>query len=311
MTFLRPTGDWDGTRLAHEGFVFSADSALVGRVVPFVLEGFRRGEPVLVVAGERVRSLLADNLGSDVGRLAGFAAAESWWRGGHGTLRAYDRDLRALRSGTPSWRLAAEPVWMARADGREWSRFEAVANRCFADVPYYSLCLHDARRLPADVLAAVARSHPLTWGGTAPAPEPAYTDPVGLLRELQPPWTPRPAAAVVELVTAPGPARRSLSAALPGDRRARLGDVVQATHEVLVNALAVAAFAELATWTDGDDFVVEVSDDGPGLPDETLGYVPPDTADGPRGMWQAWSLADDAAVRTGPAGTAVRLFFRR
>ncbi len=306
---MRPTGGWDGTSLAHEGFVFSDDAALVERVVPFVLEGFRREEPVLVVAGNRVRSLLAAHLGADLGRLATFAAAETWWRGGHATLHAYARDLRDLRARARSWRLAAEPVWLAREEGREWSRFEAVANRCLDDMPYYSLCLHDARQVPAGVLATVARSHPLTWDGAGPAPQPAYEDPVALLRALQPPWTERPADAVVTPVTAPVHARRRLAAAVPGDRRARLGEVVAAAHELVVNALHAAPFAGLATWTDGGVFVVEVSDDGPGLGDETLGYVPPDPLDGPRGMWLAWSLADDAAVRTGPAGTAVRLFF--
>jgi hypothetical protein len=308
---VRPTGTWDGTRFAHEGFVFATDRELVHRLVPFVLEGLRRDEPVLVVAGERVRSLLAGHLGADLGRLAVFAAAETWWRGGHGTLQAYDRDLRTLRASTPTWRLAAEPVWLAREDGREWSRFEAVANRCYDALPYYSLCLHDAQRLPADTLAAVARSHPLTWAGGAPAPQPAYQDPVQFLRAVQPPWTPRPADAVADLVTTPVQARRATAAAVPGDRRARLGEVVSAAHELVANALRVAPFAELATWCEGDAFVVEVSDTGPGLLDETLGYVPPPPADGPRGMWLAWSLADDAAVRSGPAGTAVRLYFGR
>ena len=43
----------------------------------FVLEGLSRGEPVLVVAGERVRSLLAGELGPDLGRLTAFTAAET------------------------------------------------------------------------------------------------------------------------------------------------------------------------------------------------------------------------------------------
>jgi hypothetical protein len=156
---VHPTGDWNGTDFAHEAFVFGTDQELVDRVVPFAVEGLSRGEPVLVVAGERVRTLLAEELGPDVGRLATFAAAETWWQGGHRTLHAYDRDLRALRAVAPNWRLAAEPTWLARDDGREWSRFEAVANRCYASMPYYSLCLHDRQRLPASVLDAVARTH--------------------------------------------------------------------------------------------------------------------------------------------------------
>lgn len=171
MSGVRATGDWDGTGLAHEGFAFGTDQELVERVVPFAVEGLSRGEPVLVVAGERVRTLLAQELGRDVGRLAAFTAADTWWQGGHRTLHAYDRDLRALHAVAPHWRLAAEPTWLARDDGQEWSRFEAVANRCYASLPYYSLCLHDRRRLPASVLDAVARTHPLTWGGSAPVPD--------------------------------------------------------------------------------------------------------------------------------------------
>ncbi len=310
MTLVRPTGDWDGTRLAHEGFVFASDQEVVRRVVPFVLEGFSRGEPVLVVAGERVRTLLAAHLGADLGRLAVFAAADTWWRGGHRTLQAYEQQLRELHAEAPSWRLAAEPVWAGRADGRVWSRFEAMVNRTFAALPFYSLCLHDRRRLPPEVLATVARTHPLSWGDGGPVPSAEYeADPAAFLRSVQPAWTERPTDADVHVVTSPWEARRLMCAAVPDDRRARLGEVVLAGHELVLNALSVAAFAELAMWLDGDTFVVEVFDTGPGLPDETQGYVPPDSEDGPHGMWLAWSMADDVAVRTGPSGTAIRLFF--
>lgn len=312
MSVVRPTGGWDGASFAHEAFAFSADQELLDRLVPFVAEGLSRGEPVLVVAGERVRTLLVDELGADVARLARFAAAETWWQGGHPTLHAYDRELRALHAVAPRWRLAAEPTWLARDDGREWSRFEAVANRCYATLPYYSLCLHDRLGLPDVVLHAAARTHPLTWGDRAPVPEPAYEEPERFLRSVHPAWFPRPSRASVAALTAPREARRVVAAAAIEWWPARVGEVVQAAHELVANALHVAAFAEVSTWTDGATLVVEVADAGPGLPDETLGYVPPpDGPDGGRGMWLAWSLADDAAVDSSPAGTAVRLFFSR
>ena len=312
MTGVRPTGDWDGTVFAHEGFVFGTDQELVDRVVPFAVEGLSRGEPVLVVAGERVRTLLAEQLGPDVGRLATFAAAESWWRGGHRTLQAYGHDLRALRAAVPTWRLAAEPVWLASDAGREWSRFEAVANRCYGTMPYYSLCLHDRQRLPTSVLEAVARTHPLTWGSSAPVPAAAYEDPQQFIRSVQPAWHERPSGAPVLAVTTPGEARRAVSAAVADGWRARVDDVVLAISELVANALRVAAFAEVSWWTDRDTLVVEVVDQGPGLPDDTLGYVPPGTdLDDGRGMWLAWSLADDAAVDTDHSGTRIRLHFHR
>jgi anti-sigma regulatory factor (Ser/Thr protein kinase) len=312
MTPMRPTGDWDGTCLAHEAFLFETDEELGDRLVPFALEGLSRDEPVLVVAGERVRTLLATELGQDVRRLAAFASAETWWRGGHATLQAYDRTLRALRATVPTWRLVAEPVWLA-AEGREWSRFEAVANRCYATMPYYSLCLHDRQRLPASVLEAVARTHPLTWGGDAPVEAATYEDPQTFLRSVQPAWSARPMHPIAMMtVTAPREARRALVAAVTDGWRARVEEVVLATHELLTNALRAAASVEMAFWTDHDTLVVEVSDDGPGLRDETCAYVPPsDDLDEGRGMWLAWSLADDAAVASRSAGTAIRLYFRR
>jgi anti-sigma regulatory factor (Ser/Thr protein kinase) len=312
VSAVHPTGDWDGTTFAHEAFAFSTDQELVDRVVPFAVEGLSRGEPVLVVAGERVRTLLAEELGPDVRRLATFAAAETWWQGGHRTLHAYDRALRALRAVAPTWRLAAEPTWLARVDGRGWSRFEAVANRCYAAMPYDSLCLHDRERLPPSVLDAVARTHPLTWGGHAPVPEPAYEDPEQFIRSARPAWVLRPARPSAVALTTAREARRVVSAAALDWWPARAGEVVLAAHELVVNALRVAAFTEVSTWIEGDTLVVEVADSGPGLPDETLGYVPPPEApDGARGMWLAWSLADDAAVDSHPAGTGIRLYFRR
>ncbi|MGY1602076.1 anti-sigma factor RsbA family regulatory protein [Geodermatophilus sp. SYSU D00815] len=311
MTTISPTGGWDGTAFAHEAFLFATDDELAERVLPFVAEGLSRDEPVLVVAGERVRTVLADRLGADVARLAAFAPAETWWRGGHGTLQAYDRDLRALRASVPSWRLAAEPVWLAREDGREWSRFEAVANDCYADLPYYSLCLHDRQRLPDDVLDAVVRTHPLVWGDGGPVPSPAYEEPRQFLRAARPRWVERPGHSVLGTVTAPHEARTELAHAVDGgpwsDRR---DDVVLAAHELVVNALRVAPYARVAYWTDHDTLVVEVSDIGPGLPDELRAYVPPPPdAEAGRGMWLAWSLADDVALATGEGGTTVRLSF--
>ena len=164
-------GGWQGDGLAHEAFLFDSDEAMAERCLPFVRDGFERGEPVLVVAGAGVRTVLADALGPERRRLAMLGAAETWWRGsGAATLRAYHRDLSELaRRGRP-WRLVAEPVWLEHDAGRQWSRFEAVANQCYADYPYYSLCLHDRRRLPQDVLDHVLRRTPRSGTGRGPCP---------------------------------------------------------------------------------------------------------------------------------------------
>ncbi len=152
----------------------------------------------------------------------------------------------------------------------------------------------------------------LAWGGDAPVPAAAFEDPQQFIRSVQPAWHARPGSATVVAVTTPGEARRAVPASIAHRWRARAADVVLATHELVTNALRVAAFAEVSSWTAGNTLVVEVADSGPGLPDETRGYVPPgnDVDDG-RGVWLAWSLADDAAVDSHHTGTAIRLYFHR
>ncbi len=73
------TGGWTGERFAHEAFLFDDDEQARQRCVPYVQEALDRDEPVVVVAGERVRALLRDAFGSATDAFAVFAAAEDAW----------------------------------------------------------------------------------------------------------------------------------------------------------------------------------------------------------------------------------------
>lgn len=305
------TGAWDGTGLAHEAFLYSRDAELAARCLPFVGEGLARGEEVVVVAGRRLRALLDAALGPATAQLATYIDAETFWSGGHATLQAHDVQLRALeRTGRP-WRLLGEPVWLEHPDGRVWSRFEAVANHCYADLPYYSLCVHDTRRLPAEVLADVVRTHPTVWHGGRPVANAHYQEPERYVRSREPGWTPPPADAVSTQVTSARAARQAVRALVDDARRPRADEIALAVDEVVANALAVSPTAALRAWTEDGVQVWEVADDGPGLADAVAGYVPPSVdAERGRGLWIAWSIADDATVRTSTSGTAVRLHFR-
>lgn len=310
-----PTGGWRGDSFAHEAFLFDDDEALVARCVPFVREGLDRGEPVLVVAAEPVRAALSSALGEeDVQRLAASAGSDSFWQGGHETLRAYTRDLGALKAQGGPWRLIGQPSWMARPEGRAWDRIEAVANRNFAGMPFYSICPYDLRELPADVVEAALATHPLVWDGDRPVESPAYVDPAAFLRSAQPLWGPPPATAATVLVTEPRSLRALVrDAAHRYGSSARREEMVLAVHEVVANALVAGGIAEVTVWASGSEMVWEVSDPGGGLADTFAGYVPPDPADADaaRGLWLARSLADDCAVRLEGAGTGIRLYFRR
>jgi anti-sigma regulatory factor (Ser/Thr protein kinase) len=215
-----------------------------------------------------------------------------------------------LAAGGP-WRLVGEPSWLNEPGGQAWSRFEAVANEAFADYPYYSLCLHDRRRLAPDVLEAQLRAHPLVWDGDAPTPSPEYQPTDVFLRAMEP--ASRPPDHDVRSVTVD-----NLSAACEVGAwldlhpvRSRADDVRLAVHELVVNAVQAAGRGKVSEWHEDGHAVWEIRDDGPGLVDQTAGYVlpPPDDESG-RGLWIARSLADDSSLRADASGTTIQLKFR-
>ena len=133
-----------------------------------------------------------------------------------------------------------------------------------------------------------------------------------IIASVAPAWTPRPAHAALATVFSVREARRVISAFLTDGWAARADDITLAAHELVANALREAGVAEVASWAAGDTLVLEITDAGRGLSDPLRGYAPPSKGlEGGRGMWLAWSLADDAASVTSEAGTSIRMFFRR
>jgi anti-sigma regulatory factor (Ser/Thr protein kinase) len=328
VTVSSSVGGWTGQRFAHEAFVFDRDDEVRRRVVPFVEEGLAEGQAVIVVAAEPVREVLADHLGAVVDELAVFADSAAFWQGtGQATLAAYHESMRPLLEDGRPWRLVGEPTWLTVPGGEAWSRFEAVANDAFAEYPYYSLCLHDRRRVGRQLIENQLRAHPLVWDGTEVVPSPDYEPTERFLRSVEPAWTPAPANREGTVVTDCVTARRWVREVDARDRAVRetggsdtaardtgdrVDDVLLAVHELVANAVTAAGTAQLSTWAVNGSRVWEVADAGPGLHDVSAGYAPPplDVVGG-RGLWLARSLADELQVRPHGPGTAVRLVFSR
>lgn len=310
-TTATTVGAWTGVGFAHEGFVYDSDAEVQDRVVPFVAEGLQRGEATIVVASDGVRQVLGEALGEDRDALAVFADSAGFWQGdGQQTLVAYLESMGPLLEAGRPWRLVGEPTWLALPGGSAWSRFEAVANDAFADYPYYSLCLHDRRRLSPALVDQARRTHPLVWDGGEVVPSPHYEPTEDFLRSVEPPWTPAPEHCESVSVVTCGPARRYVRSHVTAALAERADDVALAVHEIVANALDAAGTAELSHWQVGNTQVWEVRDDGPGLHEATAGYSPPALdLTGGRGLWLARSLADELIVRPHGPGTAVRLLF--
>jgi len=107
---------------------------------------------------------------------------------------------------------------------------------------------------------------------------------------------------------------RRMIVALAGElglRRDRAVDLSVATNEVTANAVKYAGGGQLAILQDAESSVViEVSDDGPGIPAELSQDLPSPEATGGRGLWLARALCDRVDIATGPTGTRVRLEMR-
>jgi anti-sigma regulatory factor (Ser/Thr protein kinase) len=304
------TSAWPGDGFVHEVLLYGSDAELGDRVVPFVEEARAAEEPVLVVAGARVRSLLLDHFGAGVQDFTVFADADEQWVGAAQTMAWYRDSVAPLAERRPC-RLVAEPTWMSQPWGEVWTRYDAVANDLFADLPCYCLCLHDRHRVPQPLLDAALQVHPLVWGGTQPVASPRYLPTDTFLRSVEPNWGPAPADRESRVVSAAAEARRLVASALPRPAPEEVrDDVTLAVNELVVNAIEATGAAEVSHWREGESMVWQVSDDGPGMHATSAGYVPPpaDEING-RGLWIARTLADDAVVRPHGPGTAIRLFF--
>jgi anti-sigma regulatory factor (Ser/Thr protein kinase) len=297
---------------SHEALVYSGLSGFLDAVVPFVREGVGRGEPTLVaVPGERLAPLRAA-LG-DTADLVTFADMEvvgvnpgriipAW----ADFLDAYDeRPVRGV----------GEPVWAGRSatELEECHRHEVLLNVAFADSrPFTLLCPYDAATLAPEVVATVARSHPVvaqdgvrgpsgTCASLADMAAP-HTCPL----EAAPAEAPELAFCSIDL----GEVRSTVKAE---GLRAGLSDgavesLVLGAQEIAANSIRHGGGSGiLRVWRSERSVVVEVTDAGH-IVDPLVGRCRPALdAPGGRGLWMAHQLCDLVQMRDTPTGTIVRL----
>jgi anti-sigma regulatory factor (Ser/Thr protein kinase) len=210
-----------------------------------------------------------------------------------------------------------ESLWTTHTtqESKEWARYESLVNAALASVNTTIVCTYDTRVVGPEVVADVARTHPeLVVNGDA-WPSPSYVDPVVFnaecdrppLRELPPPALWLSFDRVGQLVTLRDFVTSHATGA--GASTQHVEQFVQAVDEVAANAIEHGGGSGvLQIWTNPQTILCEVSDTGPGLCDPLAGRLPPSRfAVRGRGLWLARHLCDLVEMRTGPAGTTVRL----
>ena len=296
--------------LRHVALLYRGRDDYLASVAGCVRGVLGRGEPVFAAVPGPRADLLRGALARDTARVTFGDMAQI----GRNPARIIPA-LRAFIDCHPGERVCylGELAWPARTDGelREAARHEALVNRAFAGVPATIMCAYDLAGLPGEVLADAERTHPILIRHGTSAPSTAYLGPDALPpRCVQPLSTPPPRAwthhyvsdlRVVRDLVAECAAR----AGLPPDR---MLDLVIAANEVAANTLGhTTAGGTVRVWHTEAEILCQIEDSG-WISDPLAGRVRPaaDEARG-HGLWLVNQVCDLVELRTGQAGTTVRL----
>lgn len=295
----------------HQALIYEGDDEYLAGTVPFLNAALEAGEPALVAVGPAQRELLEGELGWDA-QMIRFLDMEEVGRNPALIIPLW----RAFvdENGGRSVRGIGEPVWAARSPAalEECRRHESLLNVAFAPGMSWSLlCPYDAGSLREDVLEKLAVSHRCVHrDGYAEESGAFEADPDCFAGELPPP------AAEAEVVpfglAGLSEVRHRVASAAERAGMGPLGisDLVTATSELAANSVMHGGGSgTLRLWQEDGRLLVEVEDRGR-IEEPLVGRLRPGiTQEGGRGLWLANQLCDLVQIRSGEAGTTVRLHF--
>jgi len=299
----------EGGVLSHAAFCYRGQPEYTAAIVAFIEAGLAAGEPALVaVPGVKAR-VIRDRLDDGPGEVVFTDMTEL----GRNPARIIP-EVRGFADKHPGQRVrfVGESVWPGRSAAEicEAARHEALTSLAFAHTPITILCPYDASGLAGSILAGARRTH--QEPGTPGAIGQTWRD--NLPPECDGPLDPPPAeaevfryntdlAAVRRLVA--GHARR---AGLTGERTI---DLVLAVNEIAANTIShTTGSGVLQIWHTPEEIVCQLHDQGE-ITDPLAGRVRHGPDDRGHGLWLVNQVCDLVELRTGPAGTTVRMHMRR
>jgi anti-sigma regulatory factor (Ser/Thr protein kinase) len=301
-----------GTRLRHDAFVYDSDEQFAVGIAGFLARGLEEDAAAVAVTSRNNCALLREALGDRASSVQFTDRDECYVRPAKALAR-YDATLRHhLDRGAPSVRVVAEIQFgPTQAEWDEWTAYEAIANRAFADRPAWIVCPYDARVLPDSVIESAWRVHANVIA-TESQPSALYDEAENIVRALAPKHELLPD--LEPLAAAPNAQtfRELLAARLAGAGvlGTRTLDMLVAANEVFANATnhGGGVVAARTGQVDGR-FVCEISDAGGGLDDPLAGYLPPKSEHEPgAGLWIARQLLWRVDLNSTPYGLTVRLW---
>jgi anti-sigma regulatory factor (Ser/Thr protein kinase) len=294
--------------LSHLAFFYRDQHDYLARIGEFASAGHASGEPVFIAVPGDKASLLRDHLDGSI-RYADMSEL------GRNPARIIPevRNFIDAHAGRRV-RYVGEPAWPGRsaAEMCEAARHEALINLAFAGMAATILCPYDAAGLPPSVVRDAQRCHPAVLGNGDRAAG-RYAGPGIIPPECDRPLPDPPAAAeALSYETDLRPLRRLVAGyahrtGLPDERAANL---VLAASEIAANTLRhTSAGGTMHIWHTGGEILCQIQDQG-WITDPLAGRIrrPPDERG--HGLWVVNQVCDLVELRTGPAGTTIRMHMR-
>jgi len=156
----------------HEALVYSSAEELLARLIPFISEGLKAGDPALVVVPPEKIALVQASLGPDAAKVE-FVDATSFYGRPATTVAAY-RKVVDEHPGERMRVVGEVQFGNSVTEHAAWTRYESILNACFADDPVWIICPYDRRELPDHVLAYASRTHEFVSSGARYETSTAY-----------------------------------------------------------------------------------------------------------------------------------------
>lgn len=306
------TTEAPATGYRHAALMYAGEDQLVARTVPFLRAGIAGGEPALVVVGRKKIDRLRGALGGDA-RQVQFADMDDVGANPARIIPAWQDFVSA----NPGRRLRGigEPIYPERSPAElvECQHHERLLNLALDDSQLHLVCPYDTDALGAEVIEEAHHSHPFVSEGGKDRASVSYTreKAAGLMATALP--EPRVWPHVIAFFGEDFAAMREFVARQAEDADmslARRDDLVLAVHEIATNSVRHGGGAgTLRVWHEPGELICEVRDAGH-IDDPLVDRRRPGGRPGGYGLWLANRLCDLVQLRTGPAGSVVRLHMR-
>lgn len=299
-----------GGGVVHEAMPYRDDREYLAGIVPIVRSALAADQPVLVQVPAPRGELVRDGLGADAVRVQ----FRDMTQDGRNPGRIIPVLLRfvSAQSDRPVV-MIGEPMWVGRSAHAYAAvvQHEALINLAFAGHHGTLVCPYNLTELPEHALLDVERTHPTLLVDGERIASARYSDPAEVVAGTYDQLAPSPADAEVFDFTVVAKARQvafdwATGAGLPPER---VTDLLIAVSEIGGNSIVHgAAGATLLTWTEEGWLVCEIRDKGH-ITDPLAGRVPPPImTESGRGLLMVNYLCDLVQLKTGPTGTAIRLW---